>query len=224
MYSTTDQMNQVVSSGSASPQRSGVSEMIEDHLDYLFRYAFSRMHDEASAEDVVQETLLAALRGNCSFAQRSSPRTWLTGILKHKMIDHLRHTSRQVQFYSDVDIEGDSFFGENGDWQPGASPLPWENTSESLFERKEFMTVLEECISKLPRNLAVAFSLREIEGLDSSEICEILNISTSNLSVIMHRARLRLRRLLEERWFAATRDQRRDLAAGRVTLSVANVV
>ncbi|HEV8592091.1 MAG TPA: sigma-70 family RNA polymerase sigma factor [Pyrinomonadaceae bacterium] len=195
------------------PQTLDLAELVDLHGDYLYRYAYSRMRDASLAEDAVQETMLAALRGSDAFSRKSSPRTWLTGILKHKVTDQLRRASRQVQFDCDDDADRDDFFDKSGAWNFDSAPVSWKNTTEDLFERKEFMTILEECIFELPRNLAVAFTLREIEGLDSSEVCEILNISAGNFSVIMHRARLRLRRSLERKWFA--KENRQQPVFGR---------
>lgn len=179
------------------------AELVDEHGDYLYRYAMSRLHDAATAEDVVQETFLAALQSGADFAARSSVRTWLTGILRHKVIDHFRRASRNVSFDFNGDEASESFcFGDDGHWLANRYPSPWHATSESLFERREFVTVLEQCIAALPQNLSIVFTLREIEGLDSKEICRILNISSDNFAVIMHRVRLRLRDLLEQKWFA----------------------
>lgn len=185
-------------------------ELVDEHGDYLYRYAMSRLHDQAAAEDVVQETFLSALQSGADFAARSSVRTWLTGILKHKVIDHFRRASRHVTFDFSVDDTSEStYFGGDGHWRADKSPSLWHETSESLLESREFMTVLEQCVAALPQNLSIVFTLREIEGLDSKEICRILNISYDNFCVIMHRARLRLRELLGHTWFS--NEIRRDV-------------
>ena len=183
-------------------QRSlNAAALVDAHGDNLFRYALSRLRDEAAAEDVVQETLVVALQKSEDFAGKSSARTWLTGILKHKIIDHFRRVSREVNFSINDAETTERFFDEAGTWNSDFAPARWAAASDVLFEQKEFMAVLEKCIAELPLNLAIVFTLREIEDLDSAEICKILNISASNFSVMMHRARLRLRQALQEKWF-----------------------
>jgi RNA polymerase sigma-70 factor, ECF subfamily len=171
-------------------------QWFEQYGDYLFAFAMSRLHNEMLAEDLVQETLLAALQSSPKSSNEASEKTWLTAILKHKIIDYYRHASRQATFVSDH-IE-DDFFDESGAWSE--SPSDWETTPESLFEQKEFQMILQECLAELPKNLAAVFTLREIEGLECREICEVLNLSPNNLWVMLYRARLQLRRAIERRW------------------------
>lgn len=177
-------------------------QWLEKYGDYLYGFALSRLHNEAVAEDLVQETLLAALQTRQKFSNNSSEKTWLTAILKHKIIDHFRHVSRQVSFASD-EAEND-FFDESGNWSE--EPADWQATPEDLLERKEFQAVLHRCLADLPKNMATVFILREIEGLDGKEICEILNLSPNNLWVMLHRARLQLRQALENRWFGKKKE------------------
>jgi RNA polymerase sigma-70 factor (ECF subfamily) len=117
--------------------------------------------------------------------------------LKHKIIDYYRRASRQVSFVSET--EENDFFDESGFWRE--SPAGWNATPESLLEKKEFEEILQSCLANLPKNLAAVFTLSEIEGLKASEICEILNLSPNNFWVLLHRARLQLRRAIEDRWF-----------------------
>jgi RNA polymerase sigma-70 factor (ECF subfamily) len=170
---------------------------LEQYGDYLYGFALSRLHDEAIAEDFVQETLLAALRSNSGFSQKSSVKTWLTAILKHKIVDHYRRASRQVSFISDE--EENAFFDQSGFWRE--TPADWNTTPESLLECREFEEILQNCLANLPKNLAAVFTLSQIEGLRAQEICEILNLSPNNFRVLLHRARLQLRRAIEDRWF-----------------------
>ena len=175
---------------------------VDQYGDYLYRYALSRIQDPVIAEDFVQETFLAALDTREAFQGRSSERTWLTAILKHKIIDHLRKAGRK-QSLENTGLHNDpvnEFFDERGHWR---MKLPrWSSNPAKLFERKEFWKVLSDCLSELPARLAHAFRLREMDGLSSGEICEILEISTSNCSVMLHRARLRLRGCIEKNWFS----------------------
>jgi RNA polymerase sigma-70 factor (TIGR02943 family) len=180
---------------------------VDRHGDALFRYAMMRLRDESLAEDIVQETLLAAIQSLKSFSGNCSERTWLTSILKHKIIDYFRKNSKQVQLTDeDTDLSGlDKFFEREDEWtnhwNPKLKPVEWNETPEQVLERTEFRAVLHGCLSKLPVRIANVFTLREMDGLTSEEICEILNLSSSNFWVIMHRARMQLRACIEFKWF-----------------------
>lgn len=176
---------------------------LNEHGDYLFRYALLRLQDSGLAEDMVQETFLAALHARAHFANQSSERTWLAGILKHKIIDHLRRRYRERPT-DDVESLKNSineFFDQTGHMK--AISTDWAADPSKTFERKEFREILEHCLSELPPRLSAAFSLREIDGLSSEEICKALNISTSNLHVMLYRTRNHLRQCLEMNWFGS---------------------
>lgn len=180
---------------------------VDEHGDYLFKYALFRLRDQSAAEDVVQETFLAALKAYEKFEGRGSERTWLTGILKHKIIDHFRRASREIAVGEDSDEapEHREFFERpdpwNGHWNPNYAPADWRVSQAELLERSDFWKVFGECLDPLPKRTASAFSLREIDGLTSEEICQILSITVNNLWVMLHRARLHLRNCLERNWF-----------------------
>ena len=188
----------------APESRPDAVAMLDAHGDYLYRYAVSRVGNESTAEDLVQETFLAAMTGK-GHQERSSERTWLTSILKHKVIDHYRKSVREVQFDLAED-EDTGFFREDGHWTAEAAPRLWDRDPAEALEALEFRRALRRSISMLPPRSAAVFVLREIEGLSTSEICSYLEISDSNLWVLLHRARLQLRSLLEQNWFI-TKDQ-----------------
>lgn len=171
---------------------------VDDHADYLFNFAFSRVRDATAAEDIVQETYLSALSGLQSFAGGSTLRTWLTAIIKHKISDHFRLSSRTFDQPGEP-LEDDLFDG-NGHWLSDAAPTDWGRSPEELLIDTEFNEILRDCIDRLPPNLLTVFRLREIEGLDAQEICEILSITPSNYWVKIHRARLQLRKTVEKGW------------------------
>ena len=174
---------------------------VDQHGDYLYGYALSRMKDPTTAEDLVQETLLAALKDRKGFEGRSSLRTWLTAILKHKIIDYLRKTSRE-QPLSDRELGtdvSDAFFDEKGRWI--SRPAKWTTDPTELLEQKEFWQVLTRCLSELPLRQAQAFRLREMDGLDCAGICNVMEITSSNCWVMLYRARMNMRHCLEENWF-----------------------
>ena len=170
---------------------------------YLMRIATLQLRDRASAEDAVQEALVAAFAGREGFDGRSSLRTWLTSILKHKVVDAIRRRQREPLFESslseEVDVDDfDGLFRDNGAWD--ASPAGWGDPEASLGQR-QFFDVLELCLERLPPNTARVFVMREVMELDSAEICKELSITTNNLWVILYRARMSLRECLQQRWF-----------------------
>lgn len=179
---------------------------VDEHGDYLFKYALSRLRDPLKAEDAVQETFLAALRGGKSFQGRSAEKSWLVGILKNKIFDHFRKAGREtafteLEFYSDNERESFESDGlHQGHWISDAAPNDWNDPGASL-DSEVFWETYRDCSNKLPKNVATVFALREVDGVESKEICTMLNISESNLWVMLHRARMALRRCLETNWF-----------------------
>lgn len=192
--------------GLSDPER-----WVEEHGDHLFKFALMRLRDSARAEDLVQETFLAALKGGHKFGGRSAERSWLIAILKNKICDHYRKASREtsftdMEFYSDE--EGERFIPDGlfeGGWIHELGPLEWSTDPGSGLDREAFWKTFHECASKLPRNIAAVFTLREVDGVESKEICRLLSISENNLWVMLHRARMALRRCLETNWFANER-------------------
>jgi len=166
----------------------------------LIRFAHAQLRNEAWAEDAVSDTVLAALAKPQAFAGQSQLKTWLVGILKHKLIDQIRRHSREVSATTaedDEDIDG-LLFNEGGGWR--AAPAEWGDP-EAACGQREFFEVLEVCVERLPGVQGRVFMMREWLELDSAEICKELKITTTNLWVLLHRARLRLQTCLQERWF-----------------------
>lgn len=176
-----------------------------ERRDDLVRFAVLQLRDESTAEDVVQEALIAAMQGIEKFQGRSSLKTWVFSILKRKIIDAMRSKRREVsvsQIKSGDDEEHDfsEIFDRKGHWATEHKPHRWTEPEDTL-EQQQFWTVFELCIDHLPTRTAQVFSMRELLGLDTDEICKELSISTSNCWVILHRARLGLRDCLEQQWF-----------------------
>jgi len=184
------------------PERSDPADWVDRYGDYLFRYALLRVRDRSVAEDLVQETFLAGLKSRDTFSGGSSEATWLVGILKHKIADHFRRQAREGSLPDGdpPDPSGEPSFDATGHWQSG--PTDWGGNPSDLFRQKEFLEEFTKCLSGLSPAQANAFTLREIEGLSTGEICKVINITETNLWVILHRARMHLRRCLETRWFA----------------------
>jgi RNA polymerase sigma-70 factor (TIGR02943 family) len=177
---------------------------VELHGNYLFRYAIIRVRNETVAEDLVQDALLAAFQGKERFTGESTERGWLTGILKHKIMDHFRHLAKERPVNADDALPSElaDRFDELGLWKhvPETGPANWGADAGTLMERQEFMAALKECLSKLPPRHADAFVLREMEDAESERIQETLGVSPSNFWVLLHRARMQLRLCLEQNW------------------------
>lgn len=171
----------------------------------LLRFARTQLRNEAWAEDAVSEAVLAALEKPGAFEGRSQLKTWLVGILKFKCVDQLRRHTREATILVGEDGEDldESMFQDDGHWRtvPGA----WGRGEEAL-EQRQFFEVLERCHELLPPVQARVFMMREWLELDAAEICKELQITSTNLWVLLHRARLRLRECLERRWFDRARE------------------
>ncbi len=183
-------------------QLSDPNTWLDQHGDVLFRYALLRVRNTTLAEDMVQETLLAALKARFSYAGASSERTWLIGILNHKVIDHFRLTHRERPLEESLPDDGgisNELFDAGGHWM--RTPSTWSNPDQA-FEQQKFWETLADCVARLPPRLAELFILREINGMDTEEACKVLNISTTNNAwVMLSRARMQLRQCLEVKWF-----------------------
>lgn len=155
--------------------------------DFLFCYALVRLRDPGLAEDAVQETLLAALQSRKNFGNRSKERTWLVGILKHKIIDYFRKASREESVPDEELLRdfGEDDFKQDGRWKIG--PAQWNMDSSTILEQNEFWEILRQCLNELPSRLANAFMLKEMEELSSEEVCKVCHISPTNLWVMLHR-------------------------------------
>jgi RNA polymerase sigma-70 factor (ECF subfamily) len=168
---------------------------VEEERPYLLRYASLQLRDRHAAEDCVQETLVAALAGEASFGGRSNLRTWLTGILKHKIVDAIRRKSRDPEPLPET-AEFDALFDETGHW--GEPPTAWP---ESSLEQKQFFAVLEKCLAGLPAKTAQAFMMREHMGFETDEICKELSVTPTHCWVLLYRARMALKECLQTNWF-----------------------
>lgn len=179
------------------------NDWLTEHGDYLYRFALARLRDPHQAEDAVQETLLAAIQ-NQTFEGRSTPRTWLTGILKHKIIDLIRRQMREQPLEQDGDFLPDEpgmddFFDADDADHWSDKPQNW-GEPQGLLEQKQFLVILQQCMDRLPTKLASLFLMREVHESDNEEICKELDISSTNAWVMLYRARMGLRKCLELHW------------------------
>ena len=189
-------------------QELSFEQQLVAHRDYLIRFARLQLRNEAWAEDAVSETMVAALTKPQSFANRSQLKTWLVGILKHKVMDTFRHNARAVALDMDPDNDGHDeldalVFKSDGHFEH--MPSSWGNPEQEMSSR-QFMQMLEACTEKMPVALGRVFLMREWLELSSEEICAELSLSSTNLYVSLHRARLRLRECLDLNWFGSGRS------------------
>ncbi len=171
----------------------------------MVRFATLQLADAHLAEDAVQEALIGAMKNSHAFAGRAAFKTWVFAILKHKIADSLRQRQRWVdagQLLHDDEGEADfnELFDRRGHWQADERPQAWAHP-EMAVENADFWRVFETCLDHLPGQQARVFMMREFVELESRDICAALDISVSHLNVMLHRARLRLRECLENRWF-----------------------
>lgn len=187
--------------GDRAPDLHAVEAWVDEHADYLFRYALPRLRDHHATEEVLQETFLAALKSVDTFRGDSSPRTWLVGLLRRKIADHYRKRYREGQAESldTTDPTIDAWFNEKGRW------ITWPKRCEmdpaALHQKADFWKAFERCLEALPQRLAEAFTLRVVDDRKPDEVCKVLSITATNLWVALHRARARLRACLEANWF-----------------------
>jgi RNA polymerase sigma-70 factor (ECF subfamily) len=177
---------------------------VDRYGDVLFRYALLRVRNREVAEDLVQETFLAALTARKHFQGRSTVKTWFIGVLKRKIVDHIRRECRHAPVQEpDPSVKlMQQLFDQKGKWRVG--PTDWGQDPSNELETKEFWEVFQRCLAKLPRKLSDAFTLREMEELSSKEVRKVLQVSANNLWVLLHRARIRLVRCLDVNWFRHT--------------------
>jgi RNA polymerase sigma-70 factor (ECF subfamily) len=181
---------------------------VEEHGDCLYGFALARVRKPEVAEDLVQETLIAAFKARDRFQGRSKERSWLVGILKNKIVDHYRKLGREQNF-TDLAFFSDEQGGKFQDdfWIHELGPQEWRKSDE-VEHREDFWKTLRDCMGKLPPKVAAVFMLRELDGLGTEEICATLLLSQSNLWVMLHRARMALRQCLESNWFEKAPEQR----------------
>ncbi|MCH8157313.1 MAG: sigma-70 family RNA polymerase sigma factor [Nitrospinae bacterium] len=175
-------------------------QWVDRYGDIMYRYTLVRVRDADAAEEIVQVTFVSALEASKSFAGRSSEKSWLFGILKHKILDHFRQLKKQKSFDLLPDDDAEPYdYQPNGQWK--SMPVDWKLDPEKAAENTQLVEALAGCINKLSEKFRRIFVLKEIEGLSSEEICNEFNVKPTNLWVILHRARNQLKKCLETHWF-----------------------
>ncbi len=178
-------------------------EWVDAHGDHLYRYAFTRLREPEAAEEAVQETFLAAIRGAEQYGGHGTERSWLLGILKRKIIDMVRLRERDERVGMRQEFDPTSLlFDENGQWRSGVIPTV---EADNQLELREIWDVVRRCLLSIPRAQADVFVLSVMEELDTERICRELQISRSNLWIRLHRARLGLAKCVSSKWFSESR-------------------
>ncbi len=187
-------------------QLSSSAQWLNKYGDLLFKMAYRHVSNQEVAEDIVQETLLAGLKARSGFAGAATEQTWLVGILKNKIMDHFRRSSRTTSLPEPDDVASESSADfildgpDRGTWQPARRPAKWAVDENDPVEQDEFWQHLNRCLEDLDHRSARAYRLKEVQEIDYQEVCNVLAISPTNLRVMLHRARLQLRRCLEQNW------------------------
>jgi RNA polymerase sigma-70 factor (ECF subfamily) len=175
-------------------------QWVDSYGDYLYRYALLRLKDDASAQDAVQETFLAGIKGLDRFDGRVDVKYWLRGILRNKIVDHIRKSVREhpVDDREGMDIV-DQFSFKTFGIGP-RKPKPWQFDPHQEYEKSEFWEVFQQCLSRLKGNIQQVFVLKMLEGMPTDEVCKVLEIEPNHLWVLNHRARKQLKSCLEVHW------------------------
>lgn len=175
---------------------------LDHHGSALYRFAILRLRDAHKAEEVVQDTLVSALQARERFNGGASVRTWLIGILKHKIMDQFRHEARETPLQSPDLVSADDelfaeedFFDSKGSWREKVSD--WGNPEDSL-ERSQLIAILQHCLDALPERLGRLFMMREVMEESTETICQEMEISPTNVWTMLYRARMGLRQCLDQ--------------------------
>ncbi len=180
-------------------------EWVKTYADYLYSLAFIKVNNKETAEDLVQETFLSAFKAKDNFKQGSSEKTWLTAILKNKIIDHYRKKDvlKEVDGYISATERGfdEHFFNESdGHWLVDAGPRDWNELADAKVNHHEFNKIIQYCIQKMPAKLVPVFVAKFLDEAEAEIICKEFNITSSNYWVILHRAKVLIRSCLEKNW------------------------
>jgi len=171
------------------------------YADYLYTYALARLDDDELCRDLVQETFLAALEKLSEFRGESSERTWLTAILRYKVIEvYRKKNSAWLTTLDGHESEPEYFEPDNGHWKDAWAPRPMSIDHADPTIRKELAAILEKCLQRLPALWQAIFSMKHMDEVKTEVICEEMKVTPSNYWVILHRAKVNLRACVEKLW------------------------
>ena len=184
-----------------------VKNWVSLYSDTMYTWAYYKTGNKETAEDLVQDTFLSAYMAMSSFEGRSDPKTWLLGILKNKIAEHFRKFYRSPVLTESLETKHrtnewlNNFFDEDGSWNKDQRPSEWAEESENLLDDAVFLSVLQNCMGKLPPNWNAAIQLKYLEERKGDLICQELQVTPTNFWQMLHRAKLQLRKCLETHWF-----------------------
>jgi len=179
------------------------AQWVNEYGDYLYRYAMARIPSKEVAEDLVQDTFLSALKGMASFRGESSQLTWMTSILKRKIIDHYRKMSTRKEIsaaHFELPFHKEGMMENH--WLQERAPKNWHSKTDEPLRQDEFQKIMQLCLSLLPDKWKSVFILKVMEEMASDEVCKEIGCTASNLWVILYRARLQLRECIENKWLS----------------------
>ena len=189
-----------MSNGNSPKHKIDPNKWVDAYSDYLFNYTITRVNDRNTAQDIVQDTFFAGLKSMKNFKGEASERTWLVSILKRKIIDHYRKMNSK-KGKAEVRMSYNNDTESEGDWLEERVADPFDKTAEDRIENTELGLAIHDCLGKLPVKQAQIFKMKTIQGFETEAICNELNITASNLWVIIHRARTAMAACLKENWF-----------------------
>ncbi len=183
-------------------EKANPEQWVTSYADYLYAFSLKRVQNPEFCKDLVQDTFMSAIKNISTFKGNSSEKTWLTSILKNKIIDHYRKKHTEIAFIESLSKEEqrDNFFESNGHWKQQYLPQSWGIEDKDYLENKELKSILERCIKKLPALWAMVFSMKYMDDEDSNKICKDLGLTPSNFWVIVHRSKLNLRACISKHW------------------------
>lgn len=176
-----------------------IKELVVEFTDDLYKWAYYKTSSTETAEDLVQDTFLAAAEKIDSFKGDSSHKTWLFSILNFKIIDYYR---KRVKEPANIGTDYlSNYFTDDGDWKEGKKPKEWHEEENHLLDDAEFQKILQICLDALPVQWSICVKLKYLSEKKGSEICQEVGIATTNYWQIIHRAKLQLRNCIEHKWF-----------------------
>jgi len=179
-------------------EKTNLEELVYLHTKELYTWAFYKTSQAEVAEDLVQETFLAAAEKLAGFKEKSSAKTWLFSILNHKIIDFYRKKVNQPQSLDNSGLA--AYFDDNMNWKMNKRPLNWDEDEKHLLDNQDFQEILKKCLEHLPEKWHTCVRLKYLSEKNGAEICQEIGISTTNFWQIIHRAKLKLRDCIETNW------------------------
>lgn len=175
-----------------------LAKWVSEHTEEMYKWALYKTSSRELAEDLVQDTFLAAAEKLSGFKNQSTPKTWLFSILNNKIVDFYRQKVKTPVAKDDTLFA--SLFDQGGDWEVSKRPKAWHD-EEHILDNNDFQQILQQCLDALPERWSISVKLKYLMGKNGEEICQELSITPTNLWQIVHRAKVQLRNCIENGWF-----------------------